>query len=223
VNLVVFDIDGTLTQSVAVDEACFVAAFRDVLGIDGIDTDWLAYPHQTDSGLAREIIRRHLGRGPAEGEIDRVRRRFVDLLAAGEPIREVAGASALLRHLGATPGWAVALATGGWEASARFKLDAAGLPAGTLPLASADDALDRPGILRMALGQAARAWGQEGFGQVVYVGDAVWDVRAARELGLAFLGRAAGERADRLLAEGAPTVLADFTDLGQSLRALGVT
>jgi hypothetical protein len=29
-NLAIFDIDGTLTESVAVDEACFVQAFRDV-------------------------------------------------------------------------------------------------------------------------------------------------------------------------------------------------
>ena len=32
-NLVIFGIDGTLTQSVAVDEVCFVQAFRDVLGL----------------------------------------------------------------------------------------------------------------------------------------------------------------------------------------------
>jgi beta-phosphoglucomutase-like phosphatase (HAD superfamily) len=32
-NLAIFDIDGTLTESVAIDESCFVQAFRDVLGI----------------------------------------------------------------------------------------------------------------------------------------------------------------------------------------------
>ena len=36
-NLAIFDIDGTLTESVAVDEVCFVQAFRDVLGIEGIN------------------------------------------------------------------------------------------------------------------------------------------------------------------------------------------
>jgi beta-phosphoglucomutase-like phosphatase (HAD superfamily) len=33
-NLVIFDIDGTLTESVAVDEVCFVQVFRDVLSGD---------------------------------------------------------------------------------------------------------------------------------------------------------------------------------------------
>ena len=40
-NLAIFDIDGTLTESVAVDEVCFVQAFRDVLGIGSINTNWL--------------------------------------------------------------------------------------------------------------------------------------------------------------------------------------
>jgi hypothetical protein len=63
-NLSIFDIDGTLTESVAVDEVCFVQAFRDMLGIERINTNWLDYHFQTDSGLALEICRNHLGRDP---------------------------------------------------------------------------------------------------------------------------------------------------------------
>ena len=117
-NLAVFDIDGTLTQSVAVDETCFVQAFRDVLGIEGINTNWLDYNFQTDSGLALEICRKHLGRDPGGAEIRRLQSRFIQLLCAsvegtGQGMREVIGASALLRRLGSDPGWRVATATGG--------------------------------------------------------------------------------------------------------------
>ena len=56
-NLAIFDIDGTLTESVAVDELCFVQAFRDVLDIGSINTNWLDYHFQTDSGLTLEICR----------------------------------------------------------------------------------------------------------------------------------------------------------------------
>jgi hypothetical protein len=55
----------TLTESVAVDAVCFVQAFRDVLGIERINTNRLEYSFQTDSGLALEICRKHLGRGRA--------------------------------------------------------------------------------------------------------------------------------------------------------------
>jgi beta-phosphoglucomutase-like phosphatase (HAD superfamily) len=99
-NLAVFDIDGTLTESVAVDEACFVQAFHDVLGIGSINTNWLEYPFQTDSGLALEICRSHLGRDPDGAEISRLQSRFAELLA-GQPIRDVPGAAALLHRLGA--------------------------------------------------------------------------------------------------------------------------
>src|SRR5438477_7587088 len=117
-NLAIFDIDGTLTESVAVDEACFVQAFRDVLGIEKINTNWLDYNFQTDSGLVLEICRNHLGRDPGDAEISCLQSRFVQLLCAavegvGQPVREVPGAAALLHGLGAHPRWRVAIATGG--------------------------------------------------------------------------------------------------------------
>ena len=117
-NLAIFDIDGTLTESVAVDEVCFVQAFRDVLGIEGISTNWLGYAFQTDSGLAREIGCKHLGRDPSAGEIGRLQRRFLDLLRAasegdGQAIREVPGAAAFLTHPRAQHPWRIAVATGG--------------------------------------------------------------------------------------------------------------
>jgi hypothetical protein len=78
VNLAIFDIDGTLTESVAVDELCFVQAFRDVLSIGSINTNWLDYQYQTDFGLAVEICRNHLGRDPGDFEIKRLQARFAE-------------------------------------------------------------------------------------------------------------------------------------------------
>ena len=92
-NLAIFDIDGTLTESVAVDEVCYIQAFRDVLGIGSINTNWLDYQYQTDSGVAVEICRNHLGRDPGGAEIRRLQARFAELLCAavagaGQPIRK---------------------------------------------------------------------------------------------------------------------------------------
>jgi phosphoglycolate phosphatase-like HAD superfamily hydrolase len=52
----------------------------------------------------------------------------------------------------------------------------------------------------------------DAFEKVVYVGDGVWDVRAARALGIGFLGLATGTKAVRLLEEGASCVLPDLSD-----------
>src|SRR5262245_28654446 len=140
-NLVLFDTDGTLTESVAVDELCFVQAFRDVLGVEGISTHWLDYQFQTDSGLTLGICRNHLGRDPSGAEIRRLQARFAELLGAavegaGHPIREVPGAAALLRSLGTHRRWLGAIATGGWGVSARFKLASAGMVGDGFPWAS---------------------------------------------------------------------------------------
>jgi phosphoglycolate phosphatase-like HAD superfamily hydrolase len=227
-NLAIFDIDGTLTESVAVDEVCFVQAFRDVLDIEGINTNWLDYNFQTDSGLAVEICRNHLGRDPGGAEIRRLQARFAQLLCAavegaGQPIGAIPGAALLLHSLGAQRRWLVAIATGGWGVSARFKLASAGLVVDAFPWASADDALDRVDILRTAIWRAGEHYGQHGLEKVVSVGDRVWDVRAAKTLGIGFLGLATGDKAVRLVEEGASCVLPDFSDLvrvGKSLEAV---
>lgn len=44
-NLVIFDIDGTLTKTDYVDEICFVQALSDAHSISGISTDWAAKSH----------------------------------------------------------------------------------------------------------------------------------------------------------------------------------
>jgi phosphoglycolate phosphatase-like HAD superfamily hydrolase len=188
-----------------------------VLGIEPINANWLEYRFQTDSGLALEICRNRLGRDPGDAEIGRLQSRFVHLLSAavektGLPIREVPGASVLLRRLGAHPGWRVAIATGGWKESAQFKLASAGLPVDAIPWASADDAFDRVDILRTAIRRAEQHYGQDAFERIVYIGDGVWDVRAAKALGIGFLGLADGNKAGRLVEEGASCVLPDFLD-----------
>jgi phosphoglycolate phosphatase-like HAD superfamily hydrolase len=224
-NLAIFDIDGTLTESVAVDEICFVQAFRDVLGIERINTNWLNYSFQTDSGLALEICRNHLGRDPVEAEINRLQSRFIELLNAavegtGQRMREVPGASVLMCRLEANHGWHVAIATGGWKVSARFKLASVGLPVDVFPWANADDALDRVDILRTAIRRAGQHYGQDAFDKVVYIGDGVWDVRAAKALDIGFLGLAPSNKSGRLVDEGASCVLADFSDPVQVVKCL---
>ena len=123
--------------------------------------------------------------------------------------------AALPRH-----GWAVAVATGGWQRSARFKLDAAGLADDALPLASAEDGPARVNIVRAAIGRAAARHGRASFDRIVSVGDAPWDVSAAAELRLPFLGVASGARATRLRDAGAGAIVEDFSRLPEILALL---
>ena len=54
--LAIFDLDGTLTRTTAVDGRCFLSALRQIAsGVDP-DPDWSAYPDVTDSGILVDVF-----------------------------------------------------------------------------------------------------------------------------------------------------------------------
>ena len=97
-----FDIDGTLTETMKVDEKCFVRSFKDVFGFTDIDTDWSHYPRTTDSGIFHDVFAARIGRSPTAQEVSQFRQHFIQLLAAASsqsPFAPVAGADGLLSRL----------------------------------------------------------------------------------------------------------------------------
>ena len=221
-HLVMFDIDGTLTETMKVDEECFVRSFKDVFGFADIDTDWSHYPRTTDSGIFHDVFTSRIGRSPTAQEVSQFRQHFIQLLAAASsqsPFAPVAGADRLLSRLAQGGSHRVSLATGGWRDSARLKMASAGMCFDDHPAASADDALDRESIMRLSRQRAAERYG-ESFACTVYVGDGVWDARACRSVGIPFIGIGTGSRATRLSAEGAVCVFPDFSDADIFLRSV---
>jgi FMN phosphatase YigB (HAD superfamily) len=215
VNLVLFDIDGTLLDNRGDDDLCYERAFRGAFGIARIDMDWANYPHCTDSCIAAEILRAHFGREPSDAELTRAREAYVaELRAAVASGRTVhaptRGAAAAVRSLRRRK-WPMALATGGWRASALIKLRHSGIPVTRLPGAFADDDVTREGIARIAQRRAEERAGAAAE-RVVFVGDAIWDIKACRALGLPFVGIGRADRGLRLRDAGAAEVLDDFTD-----------
>jgi phosphoglycolate phosphatase-like HAD superfamily hydrolase len=225
-KLVIFDLDGTLSETSAVDEICFVQAFADALNIHHLSTNWLDYDHATDSAVTNQAFLKQFGREPESKEISKVVERFVELLSCHRDLdsalfAEVPGASAILTELHQNPEWGIALATGGWKRSAQFKIQAASLPLVDLPAAFAEDGPSREGIVQTAIARAS-AWYQcREFERIVSVGDAVWDVRTARQLNLPFVGVADEPKATFLRDNGARHVVKHFLDPIQFLRWLG--
>ena len=81
-HLVMFDIDGTLTETMKVEEECFVRSFKDVFACADIDTDWSHYRRTTDSGIFHDVFAARIGRLPTAQEVSRFRQHFIELLAA---------------------------------------------------------------------------------------------------------------------------------------------
>ncbi len=223
-KLAILDLDGTLVQSYELDGECFVAAFHDALGIADVDTDWARYDHVTDPGIAAQIIHERRGRAPRTDELARLQSAFCDRLAesAGRngAYAAVPGAAGLLAALRARPDWAMALATGGWRAAARYRIGRSGLDLEDLPAAFGEDGPSHQAIVGAAIARAREHAGVDDFAHMVCVGDGVWDLRTATSLGLPCVGIGTGANAERLAAAGASRVVPDFTDLAAILNAL---
>ena len=223
-KLVMFDIDGTLTQTYQADEACFIQALREVFGFTGINTDWASYPHCSDSGILEALFQVRLGRSPLPTEISTFQAHFVSLLTAAtvvQPFNPIAGARDFLSGLTSSSALAVSLASGAWECSGRFKLASTGLNFPQIPAAFSDDAHAREAIMQASLVRAAQSRSRDSFDAVTYVGDAIWDARAARNLGFRFIGIShEAARVERLYAEGAHHVFADYLDADSFMAVL---
>lgn len=184
-HAVIFDIDGTLLQSAAVDDDLYQQAVRHVLPDAHIRPSLSDYDYVSDSGILSQIF---ADSAVSDGKAlaGPIQSKFVELLTThieqSGAFVEVPGAMRFLQHHIESPDHRVAYATGGWRASARLKLAAAGFDRFEIPLATADDALDRKDIMLAALAQLGDA-----FHSITYYGDGPWDRESSQQLGWDFV------------------------------------
>jgi beta-phosphoglucomutase-like phosphatase (HAD superfamily) len=116
-QLVMFDIDGTLTKSNDLDDKSYLQALSEVFGFSEISSDWTSYSHVTDACILKEVCQRELDRSPSLAEVEAFQKRFLELLiegaAANNGIRAIPGASKMLSLLLESSHHAVAYAGGG--------------------------------------------------------------------------------------------------------------
>ncbi len=192
-NLVIFDIDGTLTQTGGVDLNAFTQAFIEYFEVDKINNNWAEYCYSTDSGIAMELFEKYLYRKPSVEEMQAIKNKFFDLLELqirnnNSHCRPLLGAQTIFGRIAALSNWDIAIATGCWRGSALIKLRHAGLPYHNIPLGCADDDMERYEIINIATQRAKKHYQQEQYKTIVYVGDRFWDYRASQKLGINFIG-----------------------------------
>ena len=217
--IAVFDIDGTLTDTMDVDVECYEAAILEDLGIQ-IPEDWAALQEITDSAILASACELQGRPAPERSTELRIASRVAQLLEAAlshspERFQPIPGATTVFQFL-AQAGWDVVMATGAWQPSALVKLDAAGVPHDGIPLATSSDHRARRDIIQ----HAVAALRPDEYGSVVYVGDGVWDGCAATELGYGFVGVGAGDTTAALEKVGATGVIPDFSDFELLLTTL---
>lgn len=219
-NLVVFDIDGTITDSVKVDDECFIKTYADLFGLDLKNVDWSDFKHVTDWGLTVNIFKKHFDRGPSKAEVLEIKKHFLALLKSRESeIKEIDGALNILKLLKQERDFVVALATGGWKETAHFKLNSIGFDLGDLVFVSSNDHFDRSTITSMAIAKSSNKYGKRSFEKTTYVGDGLWDLRTSKAMGINFIGVDFHQN-NQLTSAGADHVIYDFTNTTQFLEWL---
>jgi len=187
-QLVMFDIDGTLVDSAGFEGDCYAEAVESVLHVR-VNRSWDVYEHVSDSGILEQVLREAALDGDRAELAGCVQRRFVGNVSAylannPSALREIEGAKRLVERLLALPGVRVAVATGGWQETARLKLRLVGIDPERLAFASSSDALARTAIMQLA---ARRAMQGAAFSRATYFGDGPWDRRASEQLGYDFI------------------------------------
>jgi phosphoglycolate phosphatase-like HAD superfamily hydrolase len=222
--LLMFDLDGTLTDSMGVDSEAFAAALRQWLGTPEVDENWAAYRQHSDCGIAIEAFERHFGRAPLDTELQEFQAVYASALesclrAAPDRCQPLPGAISLVATLEGHRDIAAGIATGSFERAARDKIRTAKLQVDHWPRATSDDAPARVDFMKICLGRAEAANGQR-FKRVVYVGDGVWDANACRQLGWPMIGIAQDTHAGALTSAGAAVVFPHYPEPQKFLEAV---
>jgi HAD superfamily hydrolase (TIGR01509 family) len=218
VKALIFDLDGTLVDTVYAHVFAWQLALTEAgLPIEG----WRIHRRiGMSGGLFTRAVAREAGRPLGDAEAEAIQQRhgalFRELLPDRRPLP---GAVELLRWLG-DQGVPYGIATSGRRPEIDASLAVLGVPDGTV-------VVDRGDVLRAKPEPDLFLACQERLGVRVadcyVVGDAVWDLLAARRAGMLSVGlQSGGYGEDELLAAGAYRVYRNAADLLVSIDELGI-
>ncbi len=215
--LIVFDIDGTLTKTNVLDEACFSRAAAELMDYADFKFHFQNNWHFTDSYISFQLSR--LGKNRFSEETFKNRfLHYLDEEAGKRKFEAVSGAQTLLQYLREN-NHPFSLATGCWRKSAEIKLKAAGFEIPDCPIATADNYFTRDEIVTQAIVESHRFYNTN-FTDVVYIGDGYWDLVTCNKLALRFIGIDAENNPKKAEQLGAHLLLQDYPAPTQFIQLL---
>ncbi|WP_369790447.1 HAD family hydrolase [Rouxiella sp. WC2420] len=210
-GIVVFDIDGTLTDSIPQHQIAFENALRS-FNFPALRTDWANYLHHTDSAIFVQAWAEAKFTSLSDlAELETRYIRELDQQLAKKPFAEIAGAASFIHWLN-EQGWKVVYATGSLRYGAEKKLAALDIDLRDAILVTASEYQIREDLLINAIKQATEKYSLPAGQKIISIGDGVWDLKTAENLDVAFIGIGVGAKA-KLLTDLGATVFTDFNEL----------
>lgn len=226
-HLIIFDIDGTLTDTNYEDDLCYGEALLEVTGKSEDELkalSWHDCEHVTDSAIIDHFYQQLFGRNATEQEVEALKLNFVQKLEEKNKthpqfFQEIPGAMAFFNSLHFHPKVALGIATGGWQLPAQFKLDAIRVNTDNVAFMGADEHYAKTHAIKRVIQMSQEQHNVYAFDKITYLGDRTYDHASSMELGINFLGiDYRGENA--LNDAGISPVVQDYNDLTQLAKLL---
>jgi phosphoglycolate phosphatase-like HAD superfamily hydrolase len=186
-NLIVFDIDDTLTKSEDQHQSAFVSAMQH-FGISDINQQWKAYTHHTDSYILKENYERNFPKAFDFSWLPDFEKVMTNNMMSLAKTQEIKGASEVVRFFIDKTAYGVCFATGSLLAPAYLKLAQAEVPFIPELVVGSNHFYERESIVKSAIEKAKSFYKVDIFEQIISVGDGIWDLTTARNLGIHFMG-----------------------------------
>jgi len=184
-TLYIFDIDGTLTDSIPTYLKVITKVLSDI-GLKDIDTDYDNYLHHTDRYALEYNYERNFGKKAPNSlrfELDTL---LETELKKHDPVVEIPGARELLLQF-QDQKIPFAYGTGAFPKATAVKMNDAQIPFIPEVLATSITSVSRVGFVKEAITKSKEFYNRD-FNKIVAVGDGLWDLKAAQELKIDFLG-----------------------------------
>lgn len=189
---IIFDIDGTLSNTTTVDDKCYLNAFRLAFDVNLDKVNWATITNLTDWGIAEELIQINLKRNPTIEDLNKLEALHIEFLKKeyandSTQFNEIPGAKNFFDHLSNSKDVTIGIATGAWEESAKIKLNAIGIDPHNICFSNSSHHKTREAIIKDVIKQMKSDYSSLAH-EVSYFGDGVWDFKTCKNLGINFIG-----------------------------------
>ncbi|WP_299162171.1 HAD family hydrolase [uncultured Tenacibaculum sp.] len=186
-NLIVFDIDDTLTKSENQHQTAYVEAMKS-FGITDINQNWKSYQNVTDSYILKQNFEANFKRDFELSFIKDFEIKMTELFVNLPETSEIKGAKEIVDFFMRETDYAICFATGSLLKPALIKLEQANINFVPTLVEASNSIYTREEIVKSAIKKAKEYFQVKDFETIISVGDGIWDLRTAHNLGVHFLG-----------------------------------
>ena len=189
-QLAVFDIDGTLTDSVSIHHNAFNKSLIQ-FGFDNYNSNFNTYKHHTDSYIFKTIFESHFEKSIQKNDLqifEQILNNQINELTKETKINEISGANDFLKELKNDPDFNIIFATGSLLTPAITKLNQAKIEYNENLIITANSIFSRDDLVLKAIEKAKSFYQIENYKQIISFGDGLWDYETAKNIDIDFIG-----------------------------------